>query len=387
MNEETLNKLLTIPKRNGLFKEIVNEFRGVNNIEKLKHREFNTKDGIVPVITLGNEVKSNDVKVIKIFIAAQHNEYNGLFGILEFFKELIKGELKVEDYLKNDQILFFFPLMNPYGFLNPNNENKSGYFLKNGKNLNRFWRRTFAPEYKNNEVDLDNINMPEQTYIVKSILEKYWVKKRIKLYFMDFHETSLLERYMLKLSRNLNSESYTYKFTHWIEERIIYNIIKLYNIQYSSTPLFKKCSTSINHSHLNLSAKQIELVYEKLLEYIVLNIRKLPFYFCHSNNTDEYCVNLAQKVYNKLKDKLWETRFLTFDHNFQDHGCFIKMSDATTRNHVYAMELESQKQFFNIFKEIEKTKTQSNYFEEKLNDINISIELVKSTIIEMIHLV
>ena len=39
------------------------------------------------------------------------------------------------------------------------------------------------------------------------------------------------------------------------------------------------------------------------------------------------------------------------------------------------MELESQKHFFNIFEEIEKSKSDPNYLEKKLNLINVSIEL------------
>jgi hypothetical protein len=383
MNGEMLKRLLNLPKRNILYNEILKEFRRINTIEKFEYKQFKIEDGIIPVIKTTNQSKNNEKKVIKVFLAAQHNEYNGLFGILEFFREVMKGKLNIEQYFEKDQILFFFPLMNPYGFLNPSKKNKSGYYLKDGENLNRFWRSTFAPEYKNNEVDLDNV--PEQAIILKNILKKYWFNKDTRIYFMDFHETSLIERYMFKLSQNLISESYTYKFNHWIEERIIKNIIKIYDLPYIRHPLFIKCNVNADHSHINLSPTAIKLVYEKLQEYIVQNIRKLPFYFCHSENTFEYCNDLAQKVYNKLKDRLWQTKFLTYDHKFQNHGCFIKMSDVTTRKYVYAMELESRKQFFDIFSEIEKSETQSNYYEDKLNDINVGIDLVKRTIIEMTH--
>ncbi len=62
------------------------------------------------------------------------------------------------------------------------------------------------------------------------------------------------------------------------------------------------------------------------------------------------------------------------------------MSDATSRPRVYSMELESQKQFFNIFEEIKKSKLDRNYFGKKLNLIDVSIELALETIKEMINL-
>lgn len=385
MNYNFLNKLLDLPQRNLLYKEILNNFRQVNGIENVRYKEFIIEDGIIPVIKISEHLKLNEIETVKVFLAAQHNEYNGLFGILEFFNDLIEGKVNINSYLKKYQVLFFFPLMNPYGLLYPNIENKSGYYLKTGENLNRFWRRTFVPEYKGNESDLSYLILPEQTKILKNVIEKYWLEQNIKIYFMDFHETSLLQRYMLKLNRNLNYESYTYKFSHWIEERIIWNIIKLFNIPYRK-PLFKKCSSSSNHSHINLSPKEIELLYEKLQEYLIKNNKKMPFYYCHSKNAYEYCEHLAQKVYNKLKSKLWETKFLTYNHKFDEHGCFIKMSDATKREHVYSMELESRKEFFNIFEEIEKAKSHSNYYEEKLDDIKIGIELAYNTIVEMIQI-
>jgi len=50
------------------------------------------------------------------------------------------------------------------------------------------------------------------------------------------------------------------------------------------------------------------------------------------------------------------------------------------------MELESKKQFFNIFREIERFKCDPDYLEKKVNSINKSIILVSETIKEMIKL-
>ena len=50
------------------------------------------------------------------------------------------------------------------------------------------------------------------------------------------------------------------------------------------------------------------------------------------------------------------------------------------------MELESQKQFFNLFEEIEASKNDPEYFGEKLEFITLSLTLVKKTIKTMIDL-
>ena len=162
--------------------------------------------------------------------------------------------------------------------------------------------------------------------------------------------------------------------------------MKLYNIPYYTKPLFYKCKPSANHTHLNLSVKQIDTVYEKLLDYTSKNYGKLPFYLCYGKKSKNYCERLANNVYEKLKDKVWETCFPSFDHSMHDHGCFVKMSDATIREKIYSIELESQKQFFDLFKEIEKSRTEPNYYDKKLKSINLGIELAIENINEMVKL-
>lgn len=386
MNLETLKKLLNISDRKTLYDEILKKFQSFNNLEHVQYNEYEISDDIIPVLTITKNLDINQIKHVKLFVGAQHNEYNGLFGILEYLEMIKDHKILITDVLHNKQILIFLPLMNPYGFLNPQKNNKSGYYLRNGENLNRFWRRAFVPEFKNGMEDLNEYPPPEQVKIVKDLLDDFWKNETIPIYILDFHETSLLERFPIELNKNLSSY---YKFDHWLKEGIIFNIIKLYNIPYSRKPLFFKCNPSADHTHINLTYKQIETVSEKLQEYLSKNygLGKLPFYFCYSNKSKDYCRRLANKVYDKLKDKLWETNFPAFDHSFINHGCFINMSDATAREKVISMELESQKQFFNIFDEIEKSNSESNYFEKKLDLINLSIELALETIKELINLI
>ncbi|MFX1366185.1 MAG: hypothetical protein ACFFCE_05180 [Promethearchaeota archaeon] len=385
MKIETLIALLDIQNRHKLFNKILKELERTRNIDYVSFQTFETTEGIIPLLKIAKNSKIEDIKHVKVFIGAQHNEYNGLFSILKFFQLINKEEIKIDEVVRPDQILFFLPLLNPYGFLNPKRNNKSGYYLKNGMNLNRFWRRAFAPEYNNGMKDLNRYSAPPQVNIVKKLLQKYWKNEDIYIYILDFHETSLLERFLADLSEKLNL---LYKFDHWLKEGIIFNIIKLYGISYSQKPLFVKKNPSVDYRLLKLTQNQFELVIEKLVDYISKNKEKdkLPFYFCYSNKSKEYCLKLANIVYNKLKEKLWETCFPAFSHNFINHGCFVKMSDATPRPKVYSMELESRKHFFNIFEEIKNSKSVPNYLENKLKSMNVSIELALETLKEMIEL-
>ena len=382
---ESLKDLLNIRKRQKIYERILNFLRELNNLDKFDYEEHKTLEGIIPVVYFNKSISISQAKCIKIFVGAQHNEFNGLFGILKFLKLVQNQKIIINEILKGDQVLIFFPLMNPYGFLNPSIDNKSGYFLKNGTNLNRFWRRTFVPEYQNVNNDEIEYPIPEHAIIVKNILKKYWEKEYLPIYILDFHETSLLERFPKELSMDLKKESITYKFDHWLKEGVIQNIMELYDIKYYKKPLFFKCNPTADHNHISLSIKQLDTVFEKLLEYMTTNKGKLPFYFCYSDKSKDYCEKLAIIIYNKLKEKLWETKFPSVNHRFHDHGCLVKMGDATTREKVYSMELESQKQFFNLFEEIEESKTNPNYFEEKLKLINISLELAVESILTLIN--
>lgn len=388
MELETLKHLLDVQKRKVLFDKILEKLREIGNLEFVKYEVFETSEGRIPVITITKLSDLSEVKYVKVFVGAQHNEYNGLFGMLDFLKLIQKQKININEILDNNQMLIFLPLMNPYGFLNPRKDNKSGYYLKNGTNLNRYWRRTFAPEYQNFNDDHNESPLPEHTKIVKRILQQYWEHEDIAIYILDFHETSLLRRSLSELGQNLHKESITYKFDRIYKEVIVLNILKLYNIPYYRKPLFKTCGRDANHKHIQLSMKQLEVVYEKLLDFIAKNNDKLPFFFCYSERGKEYCQKLANIVYNKLKERkiLWEIYEPSISHQHVYHGCIVLMNDATSRPNVYSMEIESHKHFFNIFEEIEKSKINPNYFEDKLRSINISLELVVESIKEMIKL-
>ncbi|MHA2008898.1 MAG: hypothetical protein ACXABO_12405 [Promethearchaeota archaeon] len=386
MNKELLKEFLDLPNRDRLFGKILNKLRNYCSDENVSYYEFESFEGKIPIIIIDRLQSFDDIKYVKMYIGAQHNEYTGLLGILEFLRRVEESIISLDNIALKHQIIIFAPLMNPYGFLNPSKENKSGYYLRNGTNLNRYWEKTFTPQDLKREEDLNHYNIPEHAKIVYKLLAKYWKKEDIKIYTLDFHETSLLKKFSANLITNIKRDSISYKFSHWLEEGIITNIIKLYNLQYSKKPLFYRCKSNINYTHINLTTKQLDIVYEKLQDYMIKNKGKMPFYYCYSNRSKIFCESLAKNVYNSLKDVLWETYLPAFNHNFIDHGCLVNMNNKITRKGVYSMELESQKHFFNIFDEINKSKSDKNYFREKIKLIDIGVRLVVESITEMIGL-
>ena len=108
MKLETLKDLLNISKRQKLFEKILDFLEQLNNINDIVYEIFNISEGTIPIIYIGKNFDVDKVKYVKIFVGAQHNEYNGLFGILEFLKMVQNQNISVNEILKEDQILIFF---------------------------------------------------------------------------------------------------------------------------------------------------------------------------------------------------------------------------------------------------------------------------------------
>ncbi len=386
IGNKVIDKLLDLEGRINLYEEILNTLKNHAITRKFHYVELETSEGRIPVIMIAKSLNPDDVKYVKIFLGAQHNEYNGLFGILEFLTMIKREEISLNDILREDQLLIFAPLMNPYGFIHPRTDNKSGYYLKNGSNLNRYWGDVFAPGFVSVKDNFDDRSIPEHAISFRKLIEKYWIKEDVRIYILDIHETSLLDRYLKELGNNLYEKSITYKFSHWLQEGIVYNIIKLNKVPFSRKPLFYKCSPNADHTHINLTMNQLEQVTELLLEYTSANYEKLAFYFCYSNKSKDYCERLANIVYNDLREILWETCFPSFIHNIAKHGCVVHLSDLDIRREVYSMELESEKLFFNILNEIEKAKIEKDYINKKNQKFYKSIQLVVTSIKTMIEL-
>ncbi|GAG68526.1 unnamed protein product [marine sediment metagenome] len=84
ISKEYLNLLLDLSNRNCLFDKILNKLKNYANLENIYYSEFKTSEGKIPIITLAKSLNPEDFSYVKMFVGAQHNEYNGLFGIIEF---------------------------------------------------------------------------------------------------------------------------------------------------------------------------------------------------------------------------------------------------------------------------------------------------------------
>ena len=83
-------------------------------LEHVTYDEIKTSEGTIPIVVIAESLIPKDIKYVKVFIGSQHNEYNGLFGIIEFLNLIGKSIISINELLKNNQILIFAPLMNPY---------------------------------------------------------------------------------------------------------------------------------------------------------------------------------------------------------------------------------------------------------------------------------
>jgi hypothetical protein len=386
IDSKIIERLLDLDTRHMFYEEILNILKNYSTMRNFNYVEIETSEGRIPVIMIAKYLNPDDINYVKIFLGAQHNEYNGLFGILEFLTMVESETIPLNDILREDQLLIFAPLMNPYGFINPRTDNKSGYYLKNGLNLNRYWGEVFAPGQLSERGNLNRNLIPEHAISFRKLIEKYWIDENVQIYILDFHETSLLERYLNELVNDLQVKSITYKFSHWLKEGIISNVIKLNGIPFSREPLFYKSSPNADHTHINLTMKQLEEVTEMLQEFISANNGKLAFYFCYNNKSKDFCERLANIVYNNLREMLWETCAPSYIHNITKHGCIVNLSDLDIRQGVYSMELESEKLFFNIFNEIERAKIEKDYINRKSQKFNQSIQLVINSIKTMTEL-
>ncbi|MCK4239927.1 MAG: hypothetical protein KAX33_12435, partial [Candidatus Lokiarchaeota archaeon] len=200
-----LKKILNPEDRNNLLEEIYEIFDNFNKNDLIELVFLEISDGKIPVLTINKPKSLDQLKKVYIMVGSQHNEYCGLFGQISYLFELTSTKNKdlISNELKNSMIILF-PLMNPYGFLNPRPDNKSGYYLKNGDNLNRYWRKTFIPNYIEKDEDNNPYIIPENALVFKNFIQKYW-ERDLEIYLIDFHETSLLRRFTEDMVKNLNA--------------------------------------------------------------------------------------------------------------------------------------------------------------------------------------
>ena len=377
-NEEFLSKILNPEARKELLEEIFGLFESYSSSNLINLEYLEISDGKIPVLTFNKPQNLTQIKRVLIFVASQHNEYSGLFGQIAYLQEISSenSELVPKD---PGTMMIFFPLMNPYGFLNPREDNKSGYYLNNGANLNRFWRKTFIPNYLEDEQEVASQQLPENCVVFKKYMEDYW-DREIEIFLFDFHETSLFRRYSEDMAVNLNA---FYKFEHEYKMWIVQYLTRLEDLP-KREPLFVQPGQCIDHHHFNLNINQGEKLLGDFRKAWESNRDKIPFFYIYNSKSRDFCSSIAHRVQEELKDVMWDVRKPSNNH-LHNHGCFVCLGHSTTRPNTFTCELELDKQFFNLFEEIDKCNNDQSYFNKKLENINREIEIVKETIKQIVH--
>ncbi|MHA1804179.1 MAG: hypothetical protein ACTSU4_06535 [Promethearchaeota archaeon] len=384
MNLEILKKILFPEQRKILFEQILTDFQRACQLPWLRFEVHETPEGKILFIRFSSNKGEQKSNSLKIFIGAQHNEYNGLFGILEFLRIINRNENLLQEFLNKNQEVFFFPLMNPHGFLNPTITNKSGYYLKDGTNLNRYWYRTFMGDLRRNITNDSLFDVPPQAKLLKKKMVPFWKEEEVSIFIVDFHETSLLRRFPLDLKNTLTPHQI---IDHWLKKELIENIMTLNQIPLTNEEVFRVESLDKEQNWvLNLKIEEAELIKKGFKEFLKLNEHKLPFYFYCSRKSKKFCQRVAFNVYQKMKDKLWTIINPVIGHYFHEHGCFIHLNENAQRKNFYVFELESDKHFFDLFDEIKKVHSNPNYLNEKRVYLNYSIELVANVIQEILKI-
>ncbi len=381
IDKDILNKLLIPQERKKLLNEIFNKLELFNKSDFVELEYLEISDGKIPVLTINQPKSLDQLRKLYIMVASQHNEYCGLFGQISYLFELTSTKNKdlISNELKNSMIILF-PLMNPYGFLNPRPDNKFGYYLKNGDNLNRYWRKTFIPNFREKDEDNNPYIIPENALVFKNFMQKYW-ERDLEIYLIDFHETSLFRRFTEDMVKNLNA---FYKLEHYYKMWIVEYLVKRENLP-KREPLFMKPHPDLDHHHFNITINQGEQLRDNLKEAWEKNNDKLPFAYIYNYKSGDFCRSIARNVQSKLKDLMWDIRQPAFLHP-EDHGCFVCLGHSTRRPKTFTFELECDKQLFNLLEEIEKCKSNQVYFNKKIDNINKIIDIVRETIKAAVNL-
>lgn len=362
-SKKRFKMLLTFELRTKLFNEIIAETKNIAaeitdlNL-KYKEIQINEKD-FIPV--LFSEKKKPDGPLLTIF-SAQHNEFNGLFGVLKFLKS-DKIELLKRWMNKTKGGFVFFPILNPIGFLNPNKENKWGYYATvDGKkikiNTNRFWDKTLGYNiYNKNARFIPIINRKIGAFLLElRNIEQY---PKSQLIILDFHETSLVYRYRREMEVKLTPK---YQIDHWIKQWIIDSMLNYLNLPLN-TPLTNNICKKIRGALFRLNERMD---------------RKSFYFICHSSSNENLAHFIDDKVENTFNNKLINTNTRSFLRPYVKQGCFVCASES--RPEISGMAFEMRKTLYD-FKEVSLNVYKSKTYRERIFKImqlnrDISYEII-----------
>jgi len=330
-------------------------------------------------------IKNRNNNLLTWFLAAQHNEYNGTFGILDFFlssENEVRQELK--DYLNiTNGALLFTIIGNPVGFLFPSKENKYGYFaqIHSQVNMNRYWDKILLPsKLKRNQKFISKINLTIGSFL--NSLIKFNNQSNSTIIAIDFHETSLIVKDLQEIKNNFSQKLI---LDDWVKKFIIFALLKEFKLEYNEIKLFdneinipeKNKSDILPNIDLNKPIKMMEIVpknlynYEDMKKYLNKFYKSICqegyYFFCYGNKIG---LDLSHYLSKRLKEDYFPSEL------FKDQNTFFlpykkigHLSRTSYYNpNLHAIEIEMSKIFYNLEEIYMKLKRNINY-KMKLNSI------------------
>lgn len=367
LNEQVIIDLL-YPERRGEILVKISQFMKeiAKNIE-IEYRELRFK-GIDLTSPILIQEKRTPSAPFLLCIGAQHNEFNGTFGILDFLSA-DKVSLLKQWQEGTGGGFCFIPILNLTGFLEPIVENKWGYYVKgvqnskvatqNWANCNRFWDKILELDiFEQFENDI-----PEENRIVGELLYKSRYADsfpQAPLIVLDFHETSLPYRTRKEMAQNFNLD-YAVNDS-WIRKLTFEDALSYGKLPFTS----------------EINLKIIEDVKSALFK-MNSTIEDTTFYFCfYSPYSEEMAKFIDQRLQKKFAPYLWYAHRRTVSHGRKIDGCFV--SANMSHPWMSALEIEMRKCFFNLEEERAQYEKNAFYGKKLLKILRMNTELASNAI-------
>ncbi|TFF89548.1 MAG: hypothetical protein EU549_00115 [Promethearchaeota archaeon] len=365
IDDNLIRQLLYSELRADLLQKISNSLQKIASSLEINYIELLLDDSrFIPIIF---HKKTNPASPFILIQGAQHNEYNGTFGIIKFLYSK-----QSESLLRWCEItgggFCIIPILNVRGFLNPTKENKWGYFTKRPEymkkdkikiNTNRYWDKTIDYEILNNSKS----ELPEENRLIGNFLLKLRkVKKnpRSQFIILDFHETSLPYRFRKQMELRFNRD-YSIK-DHWLKRWILDTALL-----YKGIPFTTKITKQV-----------VELVKNALYE-LNKEIDEKTFYFLlYTPYSGSFAKYVSDKVEMQFKSRLWFSTKYYFYHKYPLNGCYCTAN--MNRPWLKALEIEARKIFFNLQEEREKFEGMKSYKQYLINHLTLNSEIASKII-------
>jgi hypothetical protein len=365
IDDNIIEKLLYPQQRINLFLKIANILQKKADSLQINYKKLRLNDSnYIPVIF---QRKLNPSAPFILIQGAQHNEYNGTFGIIDYLNS--KSVDSILEWCKNTGGGFcFIPILNVKGFLNPNRENKWGYFTTNPErinndeinlNTNRFWDKTIDYKILNDS----KYNIPEENRLLGNFLLNLREVRDMpnsKFIILDFHETSLPYRFRKDMEIKFDID-YSIR-DHWLKGWVLETALLYKNVPFInkvSKPVVKLVRDALSNLNKNIDLKTM---------YFLL-------FTPHSRKFAQY---ISNKVENRYKAKLWFSTKYCFYHKYPLNGCYCTAN--MNRPWINAIEIEARKIFFDLEKERNNFENINGYKDHLISHLTLNSRIASKII-------